>query len=88
MDQINWLNFVSELTKHQFYQKIYSLTFFTLEAYTKLGWDVKIKSMQGAELLKICVGSFFMWLKLNWKVIISSCYIVQLCILTFKPPDS
>ena len=38
------------------------------EYITKLGWDVKIKSMQGTELLKICVGSFIVWLRLNWEV--------------------
>ena len=41
------------------------------ECIAKLGWDVKIKSMQEAELLKVCVGSLIIWLKLNWEVAIS-----------------
>ena len=43
----------------------------TSEWITKLGWDVKIKSMQEAELLKIHVSSFIFWFKLDWEVAIS-----------------
>ena len=43
----------------------------TPECITKLGWDVKIKTMKEAELLKLCVGSFIIWLKLDWEVVIS-----------------
>ena len=38
------------------------------ECITKLGKNVKIKSMLKAELLKICVGFFIIWLKLNCQV--------------------
>ena len=59
---------------------------------TKLGWDVKIRSMQEAELLKICVGSFIIWLSLEFaisilnpsKAVISFWY--QNCILALKSP--
>ena len=43
----------------------------TSECITQLGWDVKVKSMQEAELLKICVGCFILWLKPNWEVPVS-----------------
>ena len=61
-----------------------------------LGWDVKSKPMQEAELLKTCVGSFIIWLKPNWefaisvlhpsKAVISFWY--QPCIHALKSPNT
>ena len=41
------------------------------ECITKLCWDVKVKSMQEAELLKVYVSFVIIRLKLNWEVTIS-----------------
>ena len=40
------------------------------ECITKLGWDVKIKSMQETELFKMCLGSFIIRNKPNLEVAI------------------
>ena len=48
------------------------------ECITKLGGDVKTKSMQEAKLLKICVGSFIIYLRdceINLRLF-EVCYIV------------
>ena len=52
--------------------------------------------MQEAELLKICVGSFIIWLKLKWEVVISildpSKVVISFwykpCILALKLPKT
>ena len=68
----------------------------TQECITKLGWDVKIQSMQESELLKICVGFFIIWLKPNWEVAISILHSSKVvisfwckpCILALKSPNT
>ena len=49
------------------------------ERITKLGWDVKIKSMEEAELLKICAAFLIIWLLRSYHINLrpfESCYIV------------
>ena len=68
----------------------------TPECITKLGRDVKIKSMQEVKLLKICVGSFNIWFRLNREVAISildlsKVFILfwyQLCFFALKSPNT
>ena len=63
---------------------------------TKLGWDVNVKSMEEAELLKISVVCFIIWLEPNWEVAISMLhpskvsisFWYQPCIFALKPPNT